>query len=182
MQIDVLQIQVQLCCTLNQWFLHFEAVGGVCMPTNECSKGGELSATGHLSNSTPNHDHTHPTCLQIRQTLPPTVLLCSPNKRLFVPKVLWVPLDLSEYRFRDIDPRAYPTWYSTAVLYFVMWASSDRLHLVLGLSVGLDLYLYEILLFGWWTVRTYVLYSINQGQSNTDDDHWYLYIHTQICE
>ena len=94
-----------MCCTLNQWFLHFEAVGGVCMPTNECSKGGELSATGHLSNSTPNHDHTHATCLQIRQTLPPTVLLCSPNKRLFVPKVLWVPLDLSEYRFWDIDPQ-----------------------------------------------------------------------------
>ena len=28
------------------------------MPTNECSKGGELLATGQLSNSSPNHDHT----------------------------------------------------------------------------------------------------------------------------
>ena len=32
------------------WFLHIEAVGGLCMPSNECSKGGELLATGQLSN------------------------------------------------------------------------------------------------------------------------------------
>ena len=28
------------------WFLHIEAMGGLCMPTNECSKDGELLATG----------------------------------------------------------------------------------------------------------------------------------------
>ena len=48
-----LQNKVQLCCTLYQWVLHVEAVDGVCMPTNECSKGGELLATGQLSNSSP---------------------------------------------------------------------------------------------------------------------------------
>ena len=40
-----LQNKVQLCCTLYQWFLHVEALDGLCMPTNECSKGWELLAT-----------------------------------------------------------------------------------------------------------------------------------------
>ena len=66
-----LRNKVQLCCTLYQWFLHVEALGRSCMPTNECSKGGELFATGQLSNSSPNHDHTHRTCLQ-------TSILCLP--------------------------------------------------------------------------------------------------------
>ena len=38
---EPLQTEVQLscACTLNQWFLHIVAVGGLCMPTNECSNG-----------------------------------------------------------------------------------------------------------------------------------------------
>ena len=78
------QNKFQLCCTLYQWFLYVEAVGGVCMPTNESSKGGELLATGQLFNSSPNHDHTHPTCLQTSK-LCCHCTFCSPNKRSHSP-------------------------------------------------------------------------------------------------
>ena len=57
---STLQNKVQLCCTLYQWFLHIVAVGGLCMPTNECSKGGELLAIVQHSNNYPNHHHTRP--------------------------------------------------------------------------------------------------------------------------
>ena len=58
-----LQIKSVVCCTLNQWFLHIEVVGGLLMPTNECNKGGELLATGQLS--------THPTGMSSdKETLP----------------------------------------------------------------------------------------------------------------
>ena len=39
------------------------AVGGWCMTTNECSEGGELLATGQLSNSSHTLHHIHPTHL-----------------------------------------------------------------------------------------------------------------------
>ena len=51
--VRALQNRFQLCCTLYQLFLRIVAVGGFCMPTNECSKGRELLATGQLSNSSP---------------------------------------------------------------------------------------------------------------------------------
>ena len=46
-------------------------MGGLFIPTNEGNKGGELLATGQLSNSSPNHDHTHPTGMSSdKETLP----------------------------------------------------------------------------------------------------------------
>ena len=44
----------------------FATFGGLCMPTKEGSSGGELLATGQLSvsNSSPNHNHTHQTHIQ----------------------------------------------------------------------------------------------------------------------
>ena len=71
------------CCTLYQWFLHVEAVGGLCMPTNEWSKGREPLATGQLSNGFPDHEQTF-NMSSDKQTLPVIVLLCSPNKSPFV--------------------------------------------------------------------------------------------------
>ena len=68
---------VELCCTFNQWFLHIIAVGGLCFPTTECSKGGELLASGQLSKSSPNHHHTYPTHIQKTQTLP-AIHCCTP--------------------------------------------------------------------------------------------------------
>ena len=49
--------EVQLCCTLYHWFLQMVAVGGLCVPANECSKGGVPFATGKLSNSSTNNVH-----------------------------------------------------------------------------------------------------------------------------
>ena len=69
---STLQNKVLLCCTLYQWFLHIVAVGGLCVPTNECSKGGELLAIVQHSNSYPNHHHTHQTHIQ-------TTKLCLPS-------------------------------------------------------------------------------------------------------
>ena len=79
------QNKVLLCCTLYQWFLHIVAVGGLCMLTKECSKGGELFVlvTGHLSNSSPNHHHTHqgvtpcthPTNIQTKKQ-PSSAIVC----------------------------------------------------------------------------------------------------------
>ena len=68
---------------LYQWFLHVEAVGRLCIPTNDCSKGGELLAIGQLSNSYSNHYHTHPTCLQTGRLCLPFVLLHQINVLLF---------------------------------------------------------------------------------------------------
>ena len=82
-----LQNKFQLCCTLYQLFLHIVAVGGLCMPTNECSKGGELLVIWQLSTSSPTHDLTHATCLQTSKLLPAILLLCSPNRGPFVPHV-----------------------------------------------------------------------------------------------
>ena len=47
---SALQYIIQLCCTVYQWSLHIVAVGGLCMLTNKCSKGGAHLATGKLSN------------------------------------------------------------------------------------------------------------------------------------
>ena len=83
-----LQIKSAVCCTLNQWFLHIEVVGGLFMPTNECNKGGELLATGQLSNSSPIHDDTHLTGMSSdKETLPAIGTPCSPNKLSFVLQV-----------------------------------------------------------------------------------------------
>ena len=72
-----LQNKVEVCCTLFRWLSHIVAPGGLCTPTNECSKGEELLATGQLSNSSPNHNHTHPTHIQMeKHNLPAIVLLC----------------------------------------------------------------------------------------------------------
>ena len=92
------QIKVQLCCTLYQWYIHDEAVGGLCMPANKFSKGGELLASGQLSNSSTNHYHTHPTFFR-QQALPAIVLLCSPNKMPHVLQVCLVYWDLSVLGF-----------------------------------------------------------------------------------
>ena len=67
--------------------------GGLCMLTNECSKGGELLATGQLSNSSPSHDyHTHATYFRKAHF----ACHCTPSL------VSW---DLSEDRFPDIGPQ-----------------------------------------------------------------------------
>ena len=42
---QLLQYELQRCCTLYQWFLHTVAVGGLSMPINECGKRGELLTT-----------------------------------------------------------------------------------------------------------------------------------------
>ena len=47
------QSTVVLYPSLVEWFLHTKAVGGLCMPTNECSKGKNCCS--------PKHYHTHPT-------------------------------------------------------------------------------------------------------------------------
>ena len=75
-----LQTKIQFSHTLYQWFLHIEAVGGLCILANECSKGGELLSTGQLFNSSPNHDHTS-NMSSDKQTLPTIIFRCSPNKR-----------------------------------------------------------------------------------------------------
>ena len=69
--------------------------GGLCMPTNECSKGGELSTTGQPSNSSPSHDyHTHATYFRQAHF----ACHCTPSL------VSW---DLSEDRFPDIGPQGF---------------------------------------------------------------------------
>ena len=80
--------------------LHTVAAGGLSMPTNECSKGGELFATVQLSNSSHNHHHTHPTHIHRKGNF---VCHCTP---------------LSDDRFQNISPqgRAYRTYYSTTQL------------------------------------------------------------------
>ena len=57
--------KVKLCCTLYHWFLQIVAVGGLCVPANECSKGGVPFATGKLSNSSTNNVHPQLGHLQI---------------------------------------------------------------------------------------------------------------------
>ena len=98
-----------LCFTLYLWFLHLCflhicKVGGLCMPTNECSKAGELLAAGPLSNSSPTiithiqhilRQANQGVRMKISQTLPAIVLL------LF--QLSW---DLSEDRFPDISPQS----------------------------------------------------------------------------
>ena len=114
-----LQSKLQLSFTIFQWFLHVEAVGWLCMPTNDSSKGGELLVIWQLSTSSPTHDLTHATCLQ-------TSNLCLPLYS-FDHQIDGLSFRMShrclgtclKTGFQTMVPRAYPTYYSTTVLYFV---------------------------------------------------------------
>ena len=70
------------------------------MPTNGCSKGGELLATGQLSNSSQSHHRMHPTHIQTS-------------------KVCLIGV-LGPVGSQTLAPRAYPTYYRKTVL-FLLW-------------------------------------------------------------
>ena len=93
--------------------------GGLCLPTSKCSRVGELLATGQLSISSPNHDHTHPTCLQTAKLCLPLYSLVHKQKAFCFTNLIGVG-DLPEDRFPDIGPMAYTTNFITFMLYFVM--------------------------------------------------------------
>ena len=80
--LPALQNKVQSCCrpTLYQWFLHVVEVGGLYMPTNGCSKAGELLATGQLQFPQP-LSHT-PSPYKDKQTVLAVVLLCPTSNSL----------------------------------------------------------------------------------------------------
>ena len=79
---------MQFAVPLTNGSYSIEVVGGLFMPTNECNRGGELLATGQLSNSSPIHDDTHLTGMSSdKETLPAIGTPCSPNKLSFVLQV-----------------------------------------------------------------------------------------------
>ena len=57
----------------------------VC-PQMSCSEGGELLATGQLSNSSPNHHHTHPTHIQTSKLCLPLYSFVNQTKDLLFNK------------------------------------------------------------------------------------------------
>ena len=96
--------------------------GGICiLPTNECSKAGELLATGQLSNSFPNHYdmlnvcdndyHTHPTYLDTSKLCHCTPLFT--KQKAFCSTSLIGILEPVWGQVPRHPPRAYPTYYST---------------------------------------------------------------------
>ena len=95
-----LQNEVQLCCTLYKWFLLIVAVGGLCMPTNECSKGRELLATGHAIKQFPQPSSPTSKHVQISK-LRCHCLFCFVHQA--IKPLAW---DLSEDRYPDTDPWA----------------------------------------------------------------------------
>ena len=104
------QSTVVLYPSLVEWFLHTKAVGGLCMPTNECSKGKNCCS--------PKHYHTHPTHI-FRQVN--FACHCTPlfTKFLFYKSHRCLGTCMKTGSLTS-PPRGYPSsTYYTTVLYFV---------------------------------------------------------------
>ena len=91
-----------MLCTLSQWILHIVAVGGLCLPTNEYSKGGELLATGQLSLTNRSlNAYSDKLCLLLYSLVHQTKGLSFYKCHRFLGTCLKT----------DTGPRAYPTYY-----------------------------------------------------------------------
>ena len=151
-----LQNKVQLCCTIYQCFLHAEAVCWLCMPANECSKDRGLFATGQVFNSSPNHDHTHMQHVFRQANFAcHYTLLCS-SGLLFFKSHSWLGTSLKTL-FQTAAPRAYPTFYSTNGLNFLMLARITTCFTwtIWNYSVKQRVILNPMCRRSWYTLKTY---------------------------
>ena len=84
-----------------------------------------LHNTTTSSNSSPNHDHTHPTCLQTSKLCPPFHSFVHQRKGLLLWKSQWCIGICLKTDFQTSAPRAYPTYYRTTVFHLLIseWAA-----------------------------------------------------------